>query len=52
MIVQAAKYMRAKGIIPADRYRKLDAFGTSRTQEKRRPERTDVVSVQKRTQKP
>lgn len=48
MLVQAQKYLRAKKIIPADRYLKKDSFGTSRTQEKRRPDRTDVVPVQKR----
>lgn len=48
MLVQAQKYLRAKKIIPADRYLKKDSFGTSRTQEKRRPDRTDVVPVQTR----
>ena len=48
MLVQAAKYMRAKNIIPTDRYRKLDAYGTSRTQERRRPDRTDVVPAAER----
>lgn len=48
MLVQAAKYMRAKKIIPADRYLKKDSFGTSRTQERRRPDRTDVVPAAER----
>lgn len=47
MRVAAQTYLRLKNLIPADRYRKIDSFGTSRTQEKRRPARTDVVSVQK-----
>lgn len=47
MLVQAQKYMRNKNVIPADRYLKKDSFGTSRTQERRRPDRRDVVSVQK-----
>lgn len=51
MIVQAQKYLRDKNVIPADRYRRLDAFGTSRTQERRRPDRTDVVPAQKRNLK-
>lgn len=51
MLVQAQKYLRLKNLIPADRYLKKDSFGTSRTQEKRRPARTDVVSVQKPTSK-
>ena len=50
MLVQAQKYMRTKNIIPAERYLKSDSFGTSRTQERRRPDRTDAVSVQKRMQ--
>ena len=48
MLVQATKYMRAKNIVPAGRYLKKDSFGTERTQERRRPDRTDVVPVQKR----
>ena len=48
MLVQAQKYMRLKNIIPAGRYLKTDSFGTSRTQERRRPDRTDAVSVQTR----
>lgn len=51
MQAQAQKYLRDKNVIPADRYRKLDAFGTSRTQERRRPDRTDVVPAQKRKPK-
>lgn len=47
MLVQAQKYLRSKKLIPADRYLKKDSFGTSLTQERRRPARTDVVSVQK-----
>lgn len=45
MRVQAQKYLRSKNIIPADRYLKKDSFGTARTQEIRRPDRTDVVSA-------
>ena len=48
MLVQAQKYLRTKHLIPADRYRKLDAFGTSRTQERRRPPRADVLPAPKR----
>ena len=48
MLVQAQKYLRSKNVIPGDRYRRLDAFGTDRTQERKRPERTDVVPLQKR----
>ena len=48
MLVQAQKYLRTKHLIPADRYLKKDSFGTSRTQERRRPDRTDVVPAQKR----
>lgn len=47
MLVQAQKYMRSRHVIPADRYLKKDSLGTDRTQETRRPDRTDVVSVQK-----
>jgi len=49
MLVQAAKYLRDKLIVPANRYLRKDAFGTGRTQERRRPMRTDVVPVDKRT---
>lgn len=48
MLVKATKYMRDKNIVPASRYQRLDAFGTQRTQERRRPARTGVVDVQKR----
>ncbi len=48
MLVQAIKYLRAKNIVPAALYQKKDSFGTSRTQERRRPDRTDVVPAQKR----
>jgi len=48
MLVKAASYMRAKNIVPAAQYLKKDSFGTSRTQERRRPDRTDVVPAQKR----
>lgn len=47
MLIQAQKYLRNKGLIPADRYLKKDSFGTSRTQERRRPSRLDVVPAQK-----
>ena len=47
MIVAAQDYLRSHSVIPAGRYLKKDSFGTSRTQEKRRPARTDVVPVQK-----
>jgi hypothetical protein len=47
MLVQAQKYMRNKNVIPTDRYLKKDSFGTSRTQERRRPDRRDALSVQK-----
>ena len=47
MRVAIQDYLRAKGVIPAGRYLKKDSFGASRTQEKRRPARTDVVPVQK-----
>lgn len=47
MLVQAQKYLRTKHLIPADRYLKKDSFGTSRTQERTRPPRTDVVPAQK-----
>ena len=46
MRVAAQKYLRAKNVIPAGRYLRQDAFGTSRTQERRRPARTDAVPVQ------
>ena len=45
MRVQAQKYLRSKNIIPIDRYLKKDSFGTSRTQERRRPDRTDAVLI-------
>ena len=47
MLVQAQKYLRNKGLIPANRYLKKDSFGTFRTQETRRPDRLNVVLVQK-----
>lgn len=47
MRVAAQKYLRARNVIPADRYLKLDAFGSGRTQERRRPDRSTVESVQK-----
>ena len=49
MLVQAAKYLRDKLIVPASRYLRKDAFGTERTQERRRSARTDVVPIDKRT---
>jgi len=51
MRVEHTQYMIDKKLIPADRYRRKDAFGTSLTQERRRPDRTDVVSAQKRASK-
>lgn len=48
MIVQITYYMRRQRIIPATRYLRTDAFGTCRTQERRRPDRTDALVVQKR----
>ena len=45
MLIQMQSYLRSKLINPTDRYLKKDSFGTSRTQEVRRPDRTDVVSA-------
>lgn len=47
MLVAMQDYLRDKRLIPADRYLRTDAFGTPRTQERRRPARTSAVSVQK-----
>lgn len=49
MLVSCLKFLRDRNILPAGKYRKEDSFGTERTQEKRRPDRTSVVPVQKRT---
>lgn len=48
-LVQISKFLRDHKVIPADRYLKKNSFGTDRTQERRRPDRTDVVPVKKRT---
>lgn len=47
MLVAADKYLRAKNVIPADRYLRTDSWGAGRTQERRRPARSSAVSVQK-----
>lgn len=46
--VSVIKFLRDHRIVPADRYLKKDSFGTDRTQERRRPDRTDVVPAKKR----
>ena len=46
--VSVINYLRDRKIVPADRYLKKNSFGTDRTQERRRPDRTDVVPVKKR----
>lgn len=46
-VMSADKYLISTKLVTAGRYRKKDSFGTSRTREKRRPDRTDVVPVQK-----
>lgn len=43
MRTAAAKYLRDKRIIPAGRYLKTDTYGTGRTQERLRPDRTGEV---------
>lgn len=48
MQVKILEYMRTSGIIPANAYLRTDSFMTHRTQERRRPDRTDAVVVQKR----
>jgi len=48
MRVLVQQFLREKNLIPAGQGLKKDSFGTSRTQERRRPDRTDVVPVQKR----
>jgi len=45
MRVAAAKYLRDKRIIPAGRYLKTDTYGTGRTQERLRPDRTGEVPL-------
>jgi hypothetical protein len=47
--VRIEQYLREKNVVPAGKNLKKDSFGTQRTQEKRRPARTDVVPVQQRT---
>jgi len=47
MRVSAQKYLRAIGAIPAARYLRDVPFGTSMTQERRRPARTGAVAAQK-----
>lgn len=47
MLVAADKYLRAKNVIPADRYLRIDSWGADRTQERRRPARSSAVPVQK-----
>lgn len=45
MLVAAQKWLRAKRIVPANRWLKVDTFGTGRTQERRRPDRTGETPV-------
>lgn len=45
MRVAAQKYLRDKNIIPANRWLKVDTFGTGRTQERRRPDRFGETPV-------
>lgn len=52
MLVAAQKYLRDKGVIPASRYLKTDAFGTARTQERRRPARLGGVLAQRPDNRP
>ena len=49
MLVKVADYLRSKKIVPPGKDLKKDSFGTSRTQEKRRPSRVDVVPWEKRS---
>lgn len=48
MRVLIQQFLRERNILPAGHDQKEDSFGTERTQEKRRPDRTSVVPVQKR----
>ena len=48
MRVLIQQFLRERNILPAWTGQKEDSFGTERTQEKRRPDRTSVVPVQKR----
>jgi len=43
MLVAAQNYLRAKNVIPPGRYLRTDSWGTGRTQEKRRPDRSSAV---------
>lgn len=51
MMIQMQGWLRSKGLIPAARYLKTDSFGTSRTQARRAPDRTDAVAVQERSKR-
>ena len=48
MQVKILDFMRRSGIIPANTYLRTDSFMLVRTQERRRPDRTDAVVVQQR----
>ena len=50
MMVAMQKYLRAKGVIPAGRWLGAGTLGTSRTQERRRPDRSGAVPAQRPTQ--
>ena len=45
MQVAAQKWLRAKGVFPPNRWLKVDTYGTGRTQERRRPDRTGPTPV-------
>ena len=47
MMVAMQKYLRAKGVIPAGRWLGAGTLGTSRTQERRRPDRSGAVPAQR-----
>lgn len=48
MRVLIQQFLRERNIWPSTEQLKEDSFGTQRTQEKRRPDRTGVVVLQKR----
>ena len=48
MQVRVMSFLRNSGIIPAGTYLRTDSFMLGRTQERRRPDRTDAVVVQRR----
>jgi hypothetical protein len=41
--VSVIKFLRDKAIVQPDRYLRKNAYATGATQERRRPDRTDVV---------